>query len=167
MNIIRQVLRNLMHIRDVEIYCNITSNFEEKLKIFKQNKVLFKKFISSKDKDINIRFKYNNHIISIFMYSNTDAIYVRAFFDMDGMEDNIRILDLRTDDISGKLIYFDCNNAYLNSIDKILNILYSKIPVEKEYTEEITRCLGKLPISDLESLKEVNMIYDKIKEGEI
>lgn len=162
MNIFKQVLRNLIHIRDVEIYCNITSNFEEKLTIFKRNKVLFKKFISSKDKDINIRFKYNNHIISIFMYSNTDVIYVRAFFDTDGIEDHIKLLDIRADNVSGKLIYFDCNNAYLNSIDKILNILLCKISVEEEYTEEITRCLDKLPTSDLESLKEVNMIYDRI-----
>lgn len=167
MNIIRRVIRNLIHMRDVEIYCNITSNFEEKLKIFKRNKVLFKKFISSKDKDINIKFKYNNHVISIFMYTNNDTIYVRAFVDIDGMEGNIRILDLRTDDISGKLIYFDCDNIYLNAVDKILNILYNKIPVEKEYTEEITRCLDKLPTNDLEFLKEVNIIYDKIEGSEI
>ena len=166
MNIIRQVLRNLIHMRDVEIYCNITNDFEEKLKIFKRNKVLFKKYISSKDKDINIKFKYNNHVISIFMYTNNAVICVRAFIDIDG-KNTIKILDLRTDDISGKLIYFDCDNIYLNAVDKILNILYNKIPVEKEYTEEITRCLDKLPTNDLEFLKEVNIIYDKIEGSEI
>ena len=68
MNIIIQELRNLMHIKDVEIYCNISSDFKQKLKIFKQNKVLFKKFISSNVKDFSVRFRYNNHIISIYVY---------------------------------------------------------------------------------------------------
>lgn len=154
-------IRNLIHIRYVEIDCNISSDFKQKLKIFKQNKVLFKKFISSKDKDISVKFRYNNHIISIFMYSNNSTIYIRAFVDIDG-KNSIRILDLRADNRSGKLIYFDCDTIYLNIVDKILNILHNKIPVEKNYTEEIVSCLDKLPTSDLESLKEVNMIYDRI-----
>lgn len=164
MNImIRQVLRNLIHIRDVEMYCNISSDFKQKLKIFKQNKHLFEQFISSKDKDISVKFKYtNNTIISIFMYINNSTIYVRTYVDIDD-KITIRILDLRADSISGKLIYFDCDTIYLNTVDKILNILHSKIPVEKNYTEEIVSCLDKLPTIDLESLKQVNMIYDKIE----